>query len=236
MSKGYTREEQFLNAIADGTTPPQPLSGKEEALTNIAKTVKSSIELPLVTTEDNGDVLKVIEGAWGKGKIPTELPEVTSEDNGNVLAVVEGAWAKAQPSGGESPVSIYDICFDDFTYSEDYGYYVGVAYWGKTKVTTNRIVSGTSVFCAELDADMVAGKPIIINVWIGTECIGCLTRCKHNTDAHRYNLENMIGVAFKSDAPYFVDSNGYYYTFHYSKNESSTKDGSFIGERRASLT
>ena len=30
----------------------------------------------------------------------SSLPEVTSDDNGDVLTVVEGAWAKAQPSGG----------------------------------------------------------------------------------------------------------------------------------------
>ena len=30
------------------------------------------------------------------------LPEVTSDDNGDVLMVVEGAWAKAQPSGDDN--------------------------------------------------------------------------------------------------------------------------------------
>ena len=37
------------------------------------------------------------------------LPAVTSEDNGDVLTVVEGAWAKAEaPSGGDG-VDVYDI-------------------------------------------------------------------------------------------------------------------------------
>lgn len=57
--------------------------------------------LPDVTTSDNGDVLTVVEGAWGKAAIPSQLPSVTGADNGNVLGVVEGAWAKmAAPSGG----------------------------------------------------------------------------------------------------------------------------------------
>lgn len=57
--------------------------------------------LPDVSTSDNGDVLTVVEGAWGKAAIPSQLPSVTGADNGNVLGVVEGAWAKmAAPSGG----------------------------------------------------------------------------------------------------------------------------------------
>lgn len=46
------------------------------------------------------DVIEAIEsGGGGDG-----LPAVTSDDNGDVLTVVEGAWAKAQPSGGVSPL------------------------------------------------------------------------------------------------------------------------------------
>lgn len=60
-----------------------------------------SSRLPDVTTSDNGDVLTVVEGAWGKAAIPSQLPTVTGADNGNVLGVVEGAWSKmAAPSGG----------------------------------------------------------------------------------------------------------------------------------------
>lgn len=60
--------------------------------------------------------------------IPTdELPTVTSEDNGNVLTVVEGAWAKAAPSGGDCVViqATYNsgndlIVFGDITQSQIY--------------------------------------------------------------------------------------------------------------------
>jgi hypothetical protein len=42
------------------------------------------------------------------------LPDVTSEDNGDVLTVVDGAWAKAQPSGGESPIAVFSVTFKDY--------------------------------------------------------------------------------------------------------------------------
>lgn len=51
--------------------------------------------LPEVTSEDNGDVLSVVNGAWGKAAPADELPPVTAEDNGDVLSVVDGAWAKS---------------------------------------------------------------------------------------------------------------------------------------------
>ena len=48
--------------------------------------------LPAVTSEDNGDVLKVVSGEWAKGSV-SELPTVSATDNGSVLKVVEGQWA-----------------------------------------------------------------------------------------------------------------------------------------------
>lgn len=58
-----------------------------------------SSELPAVTSDDNGDVLTVVSGAWAKADPPSSLPAVTVSDNGDVLTVVEGAWAKAAPAG-----------------------------------------------------------------------------------------------------------------------------------------
>lgn len=43
-----------------------------------------------------------------------QLPEVTSDDNGDVLTVVDGAWAKAAPSGG-SDLFVIDVTFVDDT-------------------------------------------------------------------------------------------------------------------------
>ena len=43
----------------------------------------------------------------------SELPTVTSDDNGDVLTVVEGAWGKAAPSGGGSGVMVVTISTND---------------------------------------------------------------------------------------------------------------------------
>lgn len=84
--------------------------------------VEEAIELPEVTSADNGDLLAADDGSWVKsdklktimnagieevGKIPmvgatgewsltdypsNELPSVTSADNGKVAGVVDGNW------------------------------------------------------------------------------------------------------------------------------------------------
>ena len=53
-------------------------------------------ELPEVSASDNGSVLKVSGGKWGKGSETVELPAVTSENAGQVLMVnAEGQWVAA---------------------------------------------------------------------------------------------------------------------------------------------
>lgn len=55
----------------------------------------SGSALPAVTTDDNGKLLTVVEGAWSKADATKELPVVTTDDAGKVLKVnAEGAWDK----------------------------------------------------------------------------------------------------------------------------------------------
>ena len=64
-----------------------------DAINAIATVAASSIELPAVSSSDNGDVLTVSSGKWAKAAPVKELPAVTADDNGRVLKVVDGAWA-----------------------------------------------------------------------------------------------------------------------------------------------
>ena len=53
----------------------------------------------------------------------SSLPEVTSDDNGDVLTVVEGEWAKAAPSGGGGIYWVtltYDGATDTYTANKSY--------------------------------------------------------------------------------------------------------------------
>lgn len=51
--------------------------------------------LPAVTTDDNGDVLAVVSGAWAKSS--NALPPVNNGDGGMILQVSGGKWSKVWP-------------------------------------------------------------------------------------------------------------------------------------------
>jgi len=59
---------------------------------------KTYTPLPSVTADDNGKVMKVVNGKWSKGEDEkgeasgTTLPAVTEADNGKVLKVSGGVW------------------------------------------------------------------------------------------------------------------------------------------------
>lgn len=74
-------------AVCDYVTIP-------DALQAIAKLSGSTLELPKVSSADNGDLLTVVSGEWKKAEPAKELPAVTGSDNGKVLGVANGAWSK----------------------------------------------------------------------------------------------------------------------------------------------
>lgn len=72
---------------------PTPITRSEKFL---AKAAGEDVSLPEPITREE-IYLNAIANNGGGG---SSLPDVTSDDNGDVLTVVDGAWAKAAPSGG----------------------------------------------------------------------------------------------------------------------------------------
>lgn len=60
---------------------------------DVGDVINNSSDLPEVTTDDDGKVLKVVDGAWNKGT-DDGLPEVTSDDNNKIMKVINGVWGK----------------------------------------------------------------------------------------------------------------------------------------------
>ena len=50
------------------------------------------LQVPAVTSSNNGEILKVENGDWTVGAAPTGVPDVTASDNGSILQVSNGAW------------------------------------------------------------------------------------------------------------------------------------------------
>jgi len=79
-----------------------PRTRTEKAVKEAMESIDSAVELPKVTTNDNGKVLKVTSGKWKKGDDNDSLPVVTAADNGKVLKVVDGAWAAVAETPAEN--------------------------------------------------------------------------------------------------------------------------------------
>lgn len=79
-----------------------------EILDAMGDIIQSTIELPGVTSDDNGKVLKVVDGSWDKGD-EGGLPQVTTSDEGKVLAVnSSGEWDK-----GDVPTELPSVTSED---------------------------------------------------------------------------------------------------------------------------
>lgn len=137
LPNAITREDFYLNKIAnpsDDHELPDAITRQQHYLKAIAENAGSG-GLPEVTGDDNGDILAVSSGTWGKsdtlkslmgvdvantGEIPivggdgkwgltdfpaNELPTVTSADDGSVLMVVDGQWALGQVAASPIPIA-----------------------------------------------------------------------------------------------------------------------------------
>ena len=57
--------------------------------------------LPSVSTNNNGQILGVVNGAWAVTSAPSGLPTITTADNDKVLMVVNGAWVAGSIANGD---------------------------------------------------------------------------------------------------------------------------------------
>lgn len=103
-----TIKENLLGLI--GKNPhaePRPANTREECfLADIAENGGGGGGLPEVTSEDNGDVLSVVDGEWSKAPAPSSLPPYTSADKGKGLFIGEGSGSETVVIVPEQTVTV----------------------------------------------------------------------------------------------------------------------------------
>ena len=72
-----------------GATPTSSLT---EVDGHFHLTLGIPLQIPVVTSTNEGEILKVENGQWTVGEAPTGVPDVTSADDGKVLQVNNGEW------------------------------------------------------------------------------------------------------------------------------------------------
>lgn len=78
-----------VTILAAGATPTSSLT---EVDGHFHLTLGIPLQVPTITASNNGEILKVENGAWTVGEAPTGVPDVTASDNGKVLQVSNGEW------------------------------------------------------------------------------------------------------------------------------------------------
>ena len=79
-----------VTILAAGATPTSSLT---EVNGHFHLELGIPLQVPTVTASNNGEILKVENGAWTVGEAPTGVPDVTTLDNGRVLQVSNGVWS-----------------------------------------------------------------------------------------------------------------------------------------------
>jgi hypothetical protein len=78
-----------VTILVAGATPTSSLT---EVDGHYHLTLGIPLQVPTVTAANNGEILKVENGAWTVGEAPTGVPDVTASDDGKVLQVSNGEW------------------------------------------------------------------------------------------------------------------------------------------------
>ena len=78
-----------VTILQAGATPTSSLT---EVDGHFHLTLGIPLQIPTVTANNNGEILKVENGAWTVGEAPTGVPDVTASDDGKVLQVSNGEW------------------------------------------------------------------------------------------------------------------------------------------------
>lgn len=87
--------QKLNNMTVSATVLPAgatPTSSLTEVNGHFHLTLGIPLQVPTVTAGNNGEILKVENGAWTVGEAPTGVPNVTANDNGSILQVSNGAW------------------------------------------------------------------------------------------------------------------------------------------------
>jgi hypothetical protein len=71
-----------VTILPAGSTPTSSLT---EVDGHFHLTLGIPLQVPTVTASNNGEILKVENGAWTVGEAPTGVPDVTTSDNGSIL-------------------------------------------------------------------------------------------------------------------------------------------------------
>lgn len=120
--------------------------------------------LPPVTSADNGDVLAVVNGAWGKSEPPSGLPDVTASDNGKVLGVEDGEWEAVDAPSGLPGVTASD---NGKVLGVEDGEWSPVEAGGALIVTFSLANTTCDKTYAEIKAAVTGGKDVIVRLDTG---------------------------------------------------------------------
>ena len=164
--------------------------------------IESSTELPIVSVDDNGKALGVVDGNWSKMSIPNEVPAAAVADIGKVLGVVSDGSTGAEYGAVSIPTELPAVA------AADIGKVLGVVSDGNTGAEYDLVTSSSP-----------SGGPSIVKMHIYQD--GSIDNWRYiENEAALY--QSITSLLLQGEAPIFqifVDSQ----TVYNSKPSSLTK-------------